>query len=59
MTIKQQALPMPAPKPAPVRECSECGKVFTPEDSHTELCSQQCAESWWGLEWIDFMEVAA
>ena len=50
MTIKQQALPLAAPRPppAPVRECTECGKVFTPEDSHQELCSQQCALDWWG-----------
>ena len=59
MTTKQQALPMPAPVTAPIqpgaplRDCLECGKVFTPEDPQTELCSSQCTLDYWG---VDFMQ---
>jgi hypothetical protein len=66
MTHQQQALPLPAPnstqtdtpgaRGAPLRDCLQCGQVFTPQDQHTELCSEECAVDWWGLEYIDFLE---
>jgi hypothetical protein len=72
MTHQQQALPLPAPQPTPgttravdntpdtpgaaLRDCLQCGQVFTPQDQHTELCSDACARDWWGLEYIDFLE---
>jgi hypothetical protein len=43
-------------QPAPVRDCIECGQVFTPVDPFTELCSEECARDWWGLEYIDFLD---
>jgi hypothetical protein len=63
MTHQQQALPLPGPTPGPnndtpgpLRDCLQCGQVFTPQDQHTELCSEECARDWWGLEYIDFLD---
>jgi hypothetical protein len=46
----------PGAPTARVRDCLQCGQVFTPQDPHTELCSHACAVAWWGLEYIDFLE---
>lgn len=30
------------------RECKECGQRFQPEERRQDLCSEECAESYYG-----------